>query len=120
MCMLHGVTMLHVDATPTCDFLKSSAVNPTACNIARLAARSAPSTTIEENARSAESFDLPLRRAPLSNWLLISEELAYAGRTRLPSLAVPRMRYGRHPGSAPPCVSDCPREGFRLRPQPWR
>ena len=40
MCMLHGVTMLHVDAMPTCGFLKSSRVNPTAYSIARLAARS--------------------------------------------------------------------------------
>src|SRR6266850_3092949 len=51
--MLHGVTMLQVDATPICDFEKSSGVNPTACSIARLAARSGPSTTIEEKARLA-------------------------------------------------------------------
>jgi hypothetical protein len=29
MCMLHGVTMLHVDAMPTMGFLKSSGLNPT-------------------------------------------------------------------------------------------
>src|SRR3954469_19043628 len=45
--------MLQVDATPICDFLKSSASNPTACSMARLAARSGPSTTMDENARSA-------------------------------------------------------------------
>src|SRR6267143_198569 len=51
--MLHGVTMLQVEATPICDFLKSSALKPTACSMARLAARSGPSTTMDENARSA-------------------------------------------------------------------
>ena len=45
MCILHGVTMLQVLAMPTCDFLKSSRANPTACSIARLAARSGPSVT---------------------------------------------------------------------------
>src|ERR1041384_5658390 len=44
MCMLHGVTMLQVEAMPIWDFWKSSFEKPTACNIARLAARSAPST----------------------------------------------------------------------------
>jgi hypothetical protein len=43
--MLHGVTWLHVDATPICDFRKSAHENPTACSIARLAARSTPSVT---------------------------------------------------------------------------
>src|SRR5688500_8121353 len=51
MCMLHGVTMLQVEAMPICDLLKSSVEKPTACNIARLAARSAPSTTWDEYAR---------------------------------------------------------------------
>src|SRR5438105_3141772 len=58
--MLQGVTMLQVEATPIWDFLKSSAWKPTACSIARLAARSGPSTTMEENARSA---GWPLLRA---------------------------------------------------------
>src|SRR3954470_5161212 len=51
MCMLHGVTMLQVEAMPIWDFLKSSVEKPTACNMARLAARSAPSTTADEYAR---------------------------------------------------------------------
>src|SRR5205085_3486137 len=51
MCMLHGVTMLQVEAMPIWDFLKSSLEKPTACSIARLAARSAPSTIAEEYAR---------------------------------------------------------------------
>src|SRR5438477_189083 len=51
--MLHGVTMLHVLAIPICDFLKSSRLKPTACNIARLGARSTPSTTRPENSRWA-------------------------------------------------------------------
>ena len=29
ICMLHGVTMLQVDATPTIDLLKSLSLNPT-------------------------------------------------------------------------------------------
>ena len=29
MCMLHGVTMLQVDAMPICGFLKSASVKPT-------------------------------------------------------------------------------------------
>src|SRR5258708_8780198 len=51
MCMLHGVTIDHVLAIPTCDFLKSSRANPTAWSIARLAARSEPSTTSFEYSR---------------------------------------------------------------------
>jgi len=51
ICMLHGVTMLHVEAIPICDFLKSRLVNPTACSIARLGARSTPSTTMAECSR---------------------------------------------------------------------
>src|ERR1700738_3787463 len=43
ICTLHGVTMLHVDATPTIDFWKSSFLNPTGYNIPRLGALSAPS-----------------------------------------------------------------------------
>jgi hypothetical protein len=48
MCMLHGVTMLQVDAIPTTGFLKSSSVKPTARSIERLGERSGPSTTTEE------------------------------------------------------------------------
>ena len=48
MCMLHGVTMLHVDAIPTWGFLKSSRENPTAWSIARLAARSTGSVIMLE------------------------------------------------------------------------
>ena len=51
ICMLHGVTMFQVEAMPTCDFLKSARVKPSACNMARLAARSGPSTTCEEYSR---------------------------------------------------------------------
>ena len=45
MCMLQGVTMLHVEAIPIWGFLKSSGLKPTAYNMARLGARSMPSTT---------------------------------------------------------------------------
>ncbi|MFT5171764.1 MAG: hypothetical protein ACI9BD_001542, partial [Candidatus Marinamargulisbacteria bacterium] len=48
MCMLQGVTMLQVEATPIWGFLKSSSLNPTALNMAREAARSTPSTIFEE------------------------------------------------------------------------
>ena len=48
MWMLQGVTWLQVETTPICDFWKSSRLKPTACSMARLAARSAPSTTGEE------------------------------------------------------------------------
>src|SRR5581483_11508316 len=58
MCMLHGVTMLQVDAMPTCDFLKSSDLKPTACNIARLGARSTPSTTMPLHSRCTDLLRL--------------------------------------------------------------
>ncbi len=56
ICMLQGVTMLQVEAMPIWDFLKSRLVNPTACSMARLGARSAPSTTIAECSRWVEGF----------------------------------------------------------------
>ena len=48
MCMLHGVTMLHVEAMPTCGLPKSSDAKPTGRSMARLGACSTPSTTMEE------------------------------------------------------------------------
>src|SRR5690348_11178301 len=51
MCILHGVTIDHVEAMPICDFLKSSRAKPTAWSMARLAARSYPSTTSLECSR---------------------------------------------------------------------
>jgi len=48
MCILQGVTMLQVEAIPTCGFLKSASSNPTARSIERLGARSTPSTTSDE------------------------------------------------------------------------
>ncbi len=45
MWMLQGVTWLHVDAMPICDFAKSHRSNPTAWSMARLCARSALSTS---------------------------------------------------------------------------
>src|ERR1700761_3713032 len=56
MCMLHGVTLLQVEATPMIGFLKSASVNPTGYNIARAAARSGPSTSKLENGRIAFGF----------------------------------------------------------------
>jgi hypothetical protein len=51
MCMLQGVTMLQVEAMPIWGFLKSASSKPTARSIARLGARSTPSTTSEECCR---------------------------------------------------------------------
>ena len=48
MCILQGVRLLQVDAMPTCDFSKSSSVNPTAYSIDLAAAFSLPSTTSDE------------------------------------------------------------------------
>lgn len=57
MCMLQGVTILQVEAIPTCGFLKSPSSKPTALSIERLGARSSPSTTGDENLRG---LDFPL------------------------------------------------------------
>jgi segregation and condensation protein B len=46
--MLHGVTMLQVEAIPTTGLPKSASPNPTARSMERLKDRSGPSTTIEE------------------------------------------------------------------------
>src|SRR5690606_6787295 len=51
MCMLHGVTLLQVEAMPICGFLKSSSVKPTARSIARPGALLMPSTTSAEYLR---------------------------------------------------------------------
>jgi hypothetical protein len=48
MCMLQGVTILQVEAIPTCGRAKSSSLKPTARSIARLGACSTPSTTTRE------------------------------------------------------------------------
>ncbi len=54
MWMLQGVTWLQVEQTPTWDLRKSSRLKPTAWSMARLAARSAPSTTWEDQTRSRD------------------------------------------------------------------
>ena len=56
MCMLQGVTMLQVEAMPIWGLAKSASVKPTACSMARLAARSTPSVTAEECRQPQESF----------------------------------------------------------------
>ena len=49
--MLHGVTWLQVEQMPTCGLAKSARVKPTACSMARPAARDGPSTTAAEKRR---------------------------------------------------------------------
>src|SRR6185312_13807060 len=44
MCMLHGVTLLQVEAMPMMGLEKSSGLKPTGYSMARAAARSGPST----------------------------------------------------------------------------
>ncbi len=61
MCMLHGVTWLQVEQMPICGLAKSALVKPTACSIARPAARDGPSTTAAENRRE-DGVDGPRRR----------------------------------------------------------
>src|ERR1041384_2370213 len=51
MCMLQGVRLAHVEATPICGFAKSASWKPTARNIAREAACLTPSTTSFEYLR---------------------------------------------------------------------
>ena len=48
ICILHGVTILHVEAIPTWGFLKSSDSKPTARNMALEGACSGPSTISDE------------------------------------------------------------------------
>ena len=48
ICMLHGVTILQVEAIPTCGFKKSLSLKPTALSIDLLGALSFPSTSFEE------------------------------------------------------------------------
>ncbi len=51
MCMLHGVTLLQVDAMPMRGFLKSASVKPTGYSMERAAARCGPSSRPLENGR---------------------------------------------------------------------
>jgi len=48
MCMLHGVSVLQVEAMPTCVRLKSRSSKPTARSIARLGVCLTPSNTTLE------------------------------------------------------------------------
>src|SRR3989338_1895231 len=76
MCMLHGVTMDHVDAMPIWGFLKSSSLNPTARSMARLGARSSPSVTMLENLRI---FDI------YTYFVFVTPECFYRGSSALDS-----------------------------------
>ena len=48
MCILHGVKLLHVEATPTWGLSKSASTKPTARSMDRLGACFTPSTTKRE------------------------------------------------------------------------
>src|SRR5689334_1644578 len=53
MCMLQGVRLAHVEATPICGFWKSASWKPTARSIARDGVCFAPSTTRREYCRAS-------------------------------------------------------------------
>src|SRR6516162_2602064 len=59
MCMLQGVTLPQVDATPICGLAKSASPKPVARSIARDGACLAPSTTTREWARGSTVFFTP-------------------------------------------------------------
>ena len=78
MCMLHGVTMLQVEAMPTCGLEKSSSLKPTGYSIARLGARLSPSRTIEENRRATDFAE----RLTLIGWTRLKKPVpASKGKT---------------------------------------
>src|SRR5579885_1639961 len=54
MCILHGVTLAHVEAMPICGRLKAAPVNPTARSMAREGACLTPSTTRREYCRGSD------------------------------------------------------------------
>src|SRR5580658_465149 len=56
MCMLQGVTLAQVEATPICGLTKSSSWKPTARSIARAGACCAPSVTTREWARGSATL----------------------------------------------------------------
>jgi len=53
MCMLHGVTFAHVEATPICGLEKSSSLKPTARSMEREGVCLKPSTTSRECSRGS-------------------------------------------------------------------
>jgi hypothetical protein len=97
MCILHGVTMLQVDAIPICGFEKSASVKPTARNMARPGACSTPSTTIREYRRGSGGPDCPaaLRLDSLSCLLI---NLLAEGVSRRGALSDPSAHWATRPG----------------------
>src|ERR1700727_3100189 len=67
ICILQGVKLLHVDATPTCGFSKSASPKPTARSIDRLGACFSPSTTRREWRRVSTAADFLGMRPSLRN-----------------------------------------------------
>src|SRR5580700_5165904 len=53
ICMLHGVRLAQVEATPICGLLKSASSKPTARNMAREGVCFTPSTTTREYCRGS-------------------------------------------------------------------
>ncbi len=56
MCMLQGVSVLQVEATPICERRKSRSSNPVARSIARLGVCLTPSNTTREWGRGSTLF----------------------------------------------------------------
>src|ERR1700739_505151 len=78
MCMLQGVTLPQVEATPICGRAKSSSRNPTARSMAREGACLAPSMTTREYSRGST---LRFTMQPLSS---IPERVAHARESERP------------------------------------
>ena len=118
MCMLHGVRLLQVDATPTCGLSKSASWKPTARSIARLGVCLIPSTTRREYLRGSGAvfFDMGppavLRGAAACRRAAIYASRGWAGaaprRTARPGSGTRRARPGvphRRPVPAGPSRS---------------
>ena len=97
ICILQGVTILQVEATPICGSLKSLSLKPTALNIDLLGDLSFPSTTFEEYFRIAYCTNLPniLNLQPCKN-LISFLPLANKSMSRLFAINVEDTLYSSH------------------------
>src|SRR5450755_4654117 len=109
ICILQGVKLLHVEATPTWGFSKSSSRKPTARSIERLGACFSPSTTKREWRRVSTVVDFfgmaPSLRSRLRNAVALDQVainspqcLSLAADTSAGTvLGVPRVKIDVHP-----------------------